>query len=307
MKGGTAVGDLPERPVEPEWLALREPADARARQAGAATLLTPLLSHLAGRPYAGPGRPSPDGAGRGVRVVDLGAGTGANLRWLAPRLSVLREGALEAQHWTLVDHDPRLCSWGPASSTTVRADVADLPRLLTQLDGVDLVTAAALLDLLDGPTLAAVVDATVAHGVPTLLALSVTGSVHLDPSHPADGAVRAAFDAHQRRDGRLGPDAPTEAVRRYRDRGWTVVEAPTAWRLGAHDTDLVLAWLEGRVEAAVEWQPSLDDRARAWLERRRAQALAGLLSVVVDHVDVLALPDLGTASPTARTPRRPST
>ena len=292
MSDRSSLAGLPERPVDPDWLALREPADTRARDAAADTLLPPLLGHLSGRLPARPDDATGASAGRrGVRVVDLGAGTGANLRWLAPRLTALGEpGTLPAQCWTLVDHDPRLRSWGPVSSTTVRADVADLPRLLNALDGVDLVTAAALLDLLDGPALAAVVDAVVAHGVPALLTLSVTGTVDMGPADSLDDIVRVAFDAHQRRDGRLGPDAGAGAARLFRERGWNVVVAATPWRLGADDADLVQAWLEGRAEAAVEWRPDLAGPARVWLDRRRSQALAGALTAVIDHVDVLALP-----------------
>ena len=65
----------------PEWLALREGADARARDASLAGTL------LATRP---PGQP--------LRVVDLGSGSGANLRYLAPRLG-------HGQHWLLIDYD----------------------------------------------------------------------------------------------------------------------------------------------------------------------------------------------------------
>ena len=53
----------------PEWLALREPADTRARDPG---LLGALAASLAGRDS--------------VEVVDLGCGTGANIRAIAPEL-----------------------------------------------------------------------------------------------------------------------------------------------------------------------------------------------------------------------------
>jgi len=271
---------LPARGVHPEWLALREPADTAARDVAADTLLPPLLRHLAAAP--------PDD---GLRVVDLGAGTGANLRWLAPRLAELGAvAALPAQRWTLVDHDPRLHAWGPASATTVHADVTGLTRLLAERAGTDLVTAAALLDLLDQPRLDAVVDAAVAHGAPVLAALSVTGRVVLDPGEGLDVELAEAFDAHQRRDGRLGPDAGAVLDQAFRRHGWTVIEASTPWQLGQAQEQLLDAWLVGRAEAAVEWVPGLAAAAADWLERRRAQAHAGALDVVVDHVDLLALP-----------------
>ena len=66
-----------------EWLALREAADRRARDG---TLPERLSAAWRRRGWS--------------RVVDLGSGTGANLRYLAPRLPA-------GQRWTLVDHDPR--------------------------------------------------------------------------------------------------------------------------------------------------------------------------------------------------------
>jgi SAM-dependent methyltransferase len=99
-----------------DWLRLREPFDRAAREAA---LLAP----------AGGGRDRPDGAdvaasdrralgdvladwrrGRGeLAVIDLGAGTGANLRFTAPRLG-------GAQRWTLVDNDPALLGLAAAET-----------------------------------------------------------------------------------------------------------------------------------------------------------------------------------------------
>ncbi len=285
----TELTDLPQRPVDPAWLALREPADARARDDVADAVMRPLLRQLRARlePAGGRSRTTREA---GLRVVDLGAGTGANLRWLTPRLATLGgAAAMDVQRWTLVDHDPRLSGWGPAAATTVLADAADLARLLADLGGTDLVTGAALLDLLDCAQLTAVVDAVTAHRAPALFSLSVTGVVTLDPADPLDDALAAAFDAHQRRDGRLGPDAGAEVAKQFRRHGWAVLEAPTPWRLTV-EAALIDAWLTGRVDAAVEWRPALASRATTWLERRRAQQRAGALSAVIGHVDVLAVP-----------------
>ena len=266
----------PERPIEADWLALREAADARARDAAAPVLLPPLLERLNRRDDR-----------HGPRVVDLGAGTGANLRWLAPRLP-----HPERQHWTLVDHDPALLARGPVDAAALRADVTDLARVLTEIGGADLVTAAALLDLLDGVQIAAVVDAVVDARLPALFALSVDGGVTLDPEDPDDVPVGDAFDAHQRRGDRLGPGATRFTADLFRRRGYRVLEVATPWRLDprAGDTPLVSSWLAGRAEAAAEERPGLEPDTDAWLARRRAMLPEGLPRVVVGHVDLLALP-----------------
>ncbi len=73
-----------------DWLQQREPFDAAARD-GAAPRLA-LDARLAA--WRAP-------AGAPMRVIDLACGTGANLRWLAPRLG-------GAQQWLVVDHDAAL-------------------------------------------------------------------------------------------------------------------------------------------------------------------------------------------------------
>ena len=131
----------------PEWLALREPADHRARDG---FLSMALAARLQSKPI--------------VRVVDLGCGTGSNIR--ATYAALGRE-----QHWTLVDYDARLlaaakatlCTWadratadgehlllqksGKTLAVTFRQ--ANLVSSLDQALGrdCDLVTASALFDL----------------------------------------------------------------------------------------------------------------------------------------------------------------
>lgn len=162
---------IPARPVDPDWLALREDADARARALGSTDLLRQLVQHLRDeRPSRGDGP---------LRVVDLGWGTGANPRWLAPRLAPPGR-----QRWTTVDHDQALTVTAPVLTTAVLADVADLEAVLARLGGADLVTAAALLDLLDEPRLTAVIDAVVGCGAAALFSLTVRWSGQDRPTRP---------------------------------------------------------------------------------------------------------------------------
>ncbi len=183
----------------------------------------------------------------------------------------------------------------------LRGDVADLPGVLDDLledtGGADLVTASALLDVLDGRRLQDVVAAVVDRRVPVLFSLTVTGQVLIDPVEPLDAVLAAAFDDHQRRGGRLGPGAGHAAVEELRRHGWTAITAPTPWRLGgAGDGRLLDAYFTGRVEAAVEWRPELAGPAEQWLERRREQCHDATVRVVVGHLDVVGLPDRAPAT-----------
>ena len=122
-----------------------------------------------------------------------------------------------------------------------------------------------------------------------LLALTVTGRFALTPAEPLDAEIVAAFNAHQRRDGRLlGPDAVAAAVEELR--GAEVLVRPSPWRLDAAHADLMAEWLGGSVAAACEQEPALAAEAGAYRDRRLAQAAAGELAVTVDHADLLALP-----------------
>ncbi len=125
-------------------------------------------------------------------------------------------------------------------------------------------------------------------GRPMLLALTVTGRVALSPADPLDARIGAAFDAHQRRDRLLGPDAIAAAVEELSGTGAEVVVRPSPWHLDGAHADLAAEWLAGWIAAACEQEPAL--AAGAYLDRRLAQAAAGELTVTVDHADLLVLP-----------------
>jgi hypothetical protein len=110
-----------------------------------------------------------------------------------------------------------------------------------------------------------------------LVALTVTGRVTLSPEDPLDAPIGAAFNDHQRRGGRLGPDA----VERFP----AALVRPSPWRLDAAHADLIAEWLRGWVAAACEQDPAIE--AGDYLDRRLADPQ---LEVTVDHADLLVLP-----------------
>ena len=110
------------------------------------------------------------------------------------------------------------------------------------------------------------------------------------PADALDARVAAAFDAHQRRGRRLGPDAVAAAVDALRGTGAELLVRPSPWRLDAAHAGLAAEWLGGWIEAACEQEPALTADAVAYRDRRLAQAAAGALAVTVDHADLLVLP-----------------
>jgi hypothetical protein len=251
--------------VSPQWLELREPADAAARSE---ELAERLRRHLA------PGR---------LAIHDLGGGSGAMGRWLAPRLP-------GPQHWVVHDRDAGLLERAVAAApegVAVEIRRSDIARLAPgDLARASVVVASALLDLLTGDELAAVLRACA--GRPMLLALTVTGRVGLTPADPLDARLQEAFNAHQRRGGRLGPDAVAAAVEALR--GAECVVRPSPWRLDRGHAGLMAEWLGGWVAAACEQEPALAAEIGPYQHRRLVQAAAGELSVTVDHADLLVLP-----------------
>ena len=114
-----------------DWLALREPADARARSANLASFVADCLRHTSE-----------------LHVLDLAAGTGANARYLAEFLP-------PRQQWLLIDNDRALLALATAQMRAryrVETRAVDLafafePAAEDICAGRDLVTASALLDL----------------------------------------------------------------------------------------------------------------------------------------------------------------
>jgi SAM-dependent methyltransferase len=267
--------------VTPDWLALREPADAAAR---AIDLVARVRQQLPAR--------------RPVVVHDLGCGTGSMTRWLAPQLS-------GPQHWVMYDRDADLLARAAAdvpplaadgSRVTVETRQRDITRLTQRdLSGASLITASALLDMLTAAEVERIARSCVEAGCAALLTLSVIGDVSLTPSNPLDNAIASAFNEHQRRtrdDGPLlGPDAVGFAADMFASMGAEVVLAPSPWQLGASESALTTEWFEGWVSAACEQRPELTASTHGYVEQRLTDAADGRLRVTVHHQDLLAVPE----------------
>ena len=271
----------------PEWLALREPVDHRSRNAG---LARQVAETFAAKPN--------------VEVVDLGCGTGSNIRATYALLP-------PEQSWTLVDYDARLLAaarerlstWAEKSTVagdglalvksgkrlTVRFRQADLTR---DLDGAlgsrpDLVTASALFDLASASFIETFAKAVAERKATFYTVLTYNGVQTWTPPHAADAAMADAFHAHQMTDkgfGRAaGPDAPQALAKAFRAASYAVDEGDSPWLLGAADAALVRDLATG-FACAVEETGKVDkDTLADW----RGIARTGS---VVGHTDTLALP-----------------
>jgi len=283
-----------------DWLSLREPVDHRSRA-------ETLLPHLE----------AASNAHRWSRVLDLGSGTGSNLRYLAPRLP-------RSHDWTLVDYDSALLNH--PVHVNLRAQVRSVRRVhrdltahdLPEVGQANLVTGSALLDLVSQDWLKRLVQACQKTGCDAYFALNYDGDIRwfsgglhsgdLRPDDvPDDELIRTAVNAHQRGDKgfgpALGPTAGIIADRLFKAAGYRTWLSPSPWWLGPQDHQLVDRLINGWKEASLEvdYDPVHTDRIKAWVEHRRQTVNNGSFTLRVGHQDLVAvLPSPNPASPKPR-------
>ena len=264
------------------WLRLREPIDHRAR---ASTLVERLSNAWRAAGWS--------------RVADLGSGAGSNLRYLDARLPGVED-------WILVEQDPdHVARLGAVTPRSGRVGVRAENLAASALDRVwsaNLVTAAALLDLVSEGWLRRLVDACVEARAAALFVLSYDGQVRWRRAAGAeslemtglDQRVLDAVNRHQRRDKgfgpALGPLAGARAERLFREAGFQTWLAPSPWRLGASDVELTRRLVAGWREVAAAAEPGRVAELARWADGRVGEVAAGALAVEVGHVDLLALP-----------------
>jgi len=259
-----------------DWLALREAADLAARSAALTRAVVERLPR-----------------DRPLRAVDLGTGTGSNVRYLMPRLTA------DVQQWLLVDRDPTLLAKAVRSLRPVHSIVVETREMnLGVLDAKlfsrrDLVTASALLDLVSETWLRALAAECRAAGATVLFALTYDGRSQCDPQEPEDDAIRELMNQHQRQNdkgfGRAsGPDAVDATERCFADAGFHVTREPADWVLTPDARELQRQLVEGWASAAREMAPERTSMIDDWLRRRLAHIAAERSRISVGHEDLAA-------------------
>jgi SAM-dependent methyltransferase len=286
-----------------EWLALREPVDHRSRNPKLLSLVTDHLKHIE---FSRPGA---------IHIVDLGCGSGSNLRALAPAFNAVQE-------WTLVDSDPTLLlaahtalmKWGD-DSTLVQNDRHESAQQLTStkliisknnkkilvnfecadlskevhlpiMAKADLVTAAAFFDL----TSASWLQKFCANlSKPLYASLSYNGVESWEPSGPSDQAVLDAFHFHQRTDkgfgAAAGPTAASLLVSYLKDRHFHVDVADSPWVMNELDRSLIDQLALGTAAAVNETGILPIETIEQWVQSKKTA-----IRCVVGHTDVFACP-----------------
>jgi hypothetical protein len=271
---------------ESDWLAAREAADHRARSRELTDELNQwLLSRYGSLP---PEIHCP------MQIVDIGTGRGSNALFLVPPLQV-------PQTWLALDQDAALLREArqrvelldvPFETRTVQLSPQNMEQHLPA--ELALITASALIDLVSEPWLKALSQAAARRNAAMLIVLSYAGHFELSPGHPDDELLRNLVNQHQHGDkgtgAALGPEAPILLKELLQAEGYRVKLAESPWSLSSEDQALAQMLMQGWTEAAIEQAPADRDRLTLWLETRNRQLSEGKLTVVVRHLDLLALP-----------------
>lgn len=218
-----------------DWLSTRFPYDQAARHTG---LEAAVMAGLPASP----------------RVMDLGCGSGSNLRHLSPRLG-------PGQSWICVDHNRELLAAtrqvaeGLAKVETLDLREADLlqpQQWLTEAEP-DLVVANAVFDLFTSGQMATVLAALAGRKLPLYTTLLYTG-MHWQPEQPDDTRYIAAYEAHMQRPraagAGMGPQAPAVIEAWVTAHGGHCERAPATWEIPAGDRSMQ-GFLLGFMEQSV--------------------------------------------------------
>ena len=238
-------------------------------------------------------------------ILDLGCGTGSNLRALADHLP-------DDQQWTLIDHDIELlhaakaaiARWADCTSS------ADLTPLELQRHGKHLsvhflsedlalnieqvlthpshlVTAAAFFDLVSPDWLVRFC----AHlNCPFYTVLTYNGQEQWQPACENDVALLAAFHHHQQHDKGFGvaagPDATDMLVEQLERRRVVTQTASTPWVMRQPDDQaLIEALARGSAQAVRETGQVQERQIQAWLHRS-----LNATECLIGHWDLWARP-----------------
>ena len=254
-----------------DWLALREPADVRARNQA---LLKAAIEAAE--------------SASATAILDIGCGTGSTFRALSPRLR-------KPAHFRLFDYDPRLLDEAQRlhgnAVEIVQGDLNQIGAL--PLADISLVTASALFDLCSEEFIRRFVARLSQTAASLYAALNYDGRMRWSKPHPLDEAVVANFNAHQLGDKgfgfSLGPRAWETLTACLKEGGYATTTAESPWVMTADDRELQLSFLDGVVRAVYEYAQLDENEIRDWADFRRRMVDRDGSLCEVGHQDILAI------------------
>lgn len=272
------------------WLRLREPVDHRSRDRSLLEKAAALLANKT-EPV----------------IYDLGAGAGSNLRGTALALG-------PRQRWVLVDYDADLLAaslefisaWADKTRPTAAGLEIEKAGKLIRVEvkrvdlnanpapwgaqKPDLVTSAALFDLVSEAWIARFCASLVNDRLPLYTTLVHDETAQWSPAHAADAQMAQAFERDFGKEKGFGPSAGNRAIgfmeKTLASLGYKTELADSPWRLAEADHDLIVQLADGWASAVRETANVPEDVIQSWLAARKMRGS----TCVVGHKDLLALP-----------------
>lgn len=250
-----------------------------------------------------------------LRLIDLGGGTGANFRVLAPLIET-------NQYWLICENDPQLLnealattiewarkqSWTCKNSNgflliqagkskwTIEMRQIDLSLDINSIDAshFDGVTTSAFLDLVSEEWLQRMVKWINKSQRPFLAAMTVDGLRHWEPELASDLRINEAFQRHQLTDKgfgcALGPEAIQTLIQIFNQYEIYCETAKSDWIINSYATDMLRKLIDETVEVVEQTGRANSLGLRAWHSQRHQYVSQGLARMTVGHMDLLAVP-----------------
>lgn len=252
-----------------------------------------------------------------INIIDIGAGTGANVVYLAEKLP-------QSQQWALVELNPTLLKYARARLTTwaiakgysvtetgnslrlkreskhialhfIKGSFLELPKLL-QLKDYHLVTASAVFDLLSKEMLQTLVQTFHKNRLAFLTTLNYESMSYL-PTDAADEYWIDLYEAHMQRQQAfgqaLGPNCGTYLETCFATlSNEQLLRAPSRWQIEPTDTAMhrhILQFLEkSLMEMTSMGHP--DKGLTPWLRQKNQWLQSQQLRLTVAHSDLFTAP-----------------
>lgn len=280
---------------DPTWLRERYRFDATAR---CKKLETVVLNHFQGRKF--------------IRILDVGAGLGANIRYYACRLAC-------DQEWILVEKDlslartclTELSRWAESNEWDCRVVAGGLEirqqhrRILVHilttsivnledpinLSRLDLATANALFDLISKVQLFALVTKLSSYRIPIYATMNYR-SMFFEPQSEEDLAYIGLYEHHMRRRRdfgfAMGRDCSDLMITCLENMGYEVSSGKSMWMVTSADRKMLrhmLTFMEVAISELLA-TPTEFAKLDKWVFNKLRQADRGQLELRVEHMDI---------------------
>jgi len=275
------------------WLELREPLDRKFRSNELIKTLNLVL----------PNRP--------IHVIDLGTGTGSNLRYLCKELK-------GNQIWQLIDNDGNLLKTIPAytnewaiknkllvkklgNELLIKGQNIECHAYIQQKNLSDLtdimipekalVSCSALLDLVSKNWLITLAKKCMYIKATILFTLNYDGHIKFRPREDDDELVRSLINKHQLKNkgfgNAMGPKAGHMAIQVFSEIGYNIRSQCSNWKIKSNNNELQAMLLDMWLDAATEVSPEQKNRLRNWRKKRQHHIISRDSELEIGHTDIL--------------------